>query len=133
MINIRFMTVLVRIAGIYNASAVLVFLTPGALQFLGVDLPYSPFWVWLPALLGLFVGLVLFFSAKDLVKYGVFPYWNGIIRLTFVISTFVLDFPGSTGVFVKLLAFGDVPLGLLCVFGIPKATQRTQGELITNR
>lgn len=43
MITIQFMKVFVRVAGIYNASAVLVFLTPGVLPFLGVTLPHSRF------------------------------------------------------------------------------------------
>jgi hypothetical protein len=36
----RFMTWFIRAAGLYNASAVIVFLTPGSLDALGVELPY---------------------------------------------------------------------------------------------
>lgn len=41
--RLRFMTWFVRIAGLYNASAVVVLLTPGALELVGVPQPYSPF------------------------------------------------------------------------------------------
>ena len=127
------MTTFVRMAGIYNASAVLVFLTPGVLPLLGVTLPHSPFWVWLPALMGLFAGLVLFLSSRDLVKFGAFPYWNGIIRLIFVAAASSLDFGGSAGTFIGLLALGDLPLAIGCLFGLPRALNRTHWDLITNR
>jgi hypothetical protein len=133
MITIQFMKVFVRVAGIYNASAVLVFLTPGALPLLGVRLPHSPFWVWLPALMGLFAGIVLLLSSPDLVKYGAFPYWNGIIRLIFVVAAFSLDFGGSAGSFIGLLAVGDLPLALGCNFGLPRVLNRTHWDLLTNR
>jgi hypothetical protein len=127
------MTWFVRIAGIYNASAVVVLLTPGALELLGVRLPYSPFWVWLPALTGLFAGIVLLLSSMDLRRYGTLPYWNGIIRLVFVVAAFSLDFGSSAGTFAGLLALGDVPLALGALFGLPPALGRTHWQLLTNR
>ena len=129
----KFMKHFVRFCGIYNASAVVVFLTPGALPLFGVPLPYSAFWVWLPALFGLFAGIVLFLSSADLTKYGAFPYWNGIIRFVFVVVVFALDFRGTTGEFVGLLAMGDLFLALLCIFGLPWALGRSHLQLLTNR
>ena len=133
MINMRFMTIFVRAAGIYNASAVVAFLTPGVLPFFGVKLPYSPFWVWLPALMGLFAGIVIIFSSSDLTKYGTFPYYNGLVRLTFVVAAFALDFSGSAGRFIGLLALGDLPLAIGCIFGLPHVLKRTHLQLLTNR
>jgi hypothetical protein len=127
------MTWFVRFAGLYNASAVVAFLTPGVLPALGVKLPHSPFWVWLPALFGLFAGIVLLLSSADLKKYGAFPFWNGVVRAIFVIATVALDFPGSAGSFFGLLAFGDVPLALGCLIGLPLVTGRTPMQLLTNR
>jgi hypothetical protein len=129
----RFMTWFVRACGLYNASAVIVFLTPGALELLGVRLPHSPFWVWLPALLGLFAGLVLFAAASDLERLGSLPYWNGIIRSIFVIAALSLDFGESAGTFLGLLAWGDLPLALGAIFGIPWATGRSHVDLLLNR
>jgi hypothetical protein len=129
----QFMKMFVRVAGLYNASAVLVMLTPGVLPLLGVRLPHSPFWVWLPALVGLFAGIVLFLASRDLVKYGTFPYWNGIIRLIFVIAAFSLDFGGSAGTFAGLLALGDIPLAIGCIFGLPRVLNRSHWALLTDR
>ena len=130
--RLRFMTWFVRIAGLYNASAVVVLLTPGALELVGVPQPYSPFWVWLGALMGLFAGIVLLVSSTDLRTYGTFPYWNGLVRLVFVIATFSLNF-GTDATFFGLLALGDVPLALGAIFGLPWALGRTHWQLLTNR
>ena len=131
--RLRFMTRFVRVAGVYNASAVVVLLTPGALGLVGVVEPYSPFWVWLPALAGLFAGIVLLLSATDLERYGAFPYWNGIVRLMFVVATFSLSFGTSAGTFAVLLAVGDVPLALGAIYGLPRALDRTHWQLLTNQ
>jgi len=123
----------VRMCGYYNASVVVVFLTPGVLAALGVKLPHSPMWVWLPALLGLFAGIVLLLSASDLRRYGSFPYYNGIIRVVFVVAAFSMDFGGSAGQFMTLVAIGDIPLAVGCIVGIPWVTGRTPLQLLTNR
>jgi hypothetical protein len=41
--NLKFMTRFVRAAGTYNASAIIVFLTPGALDLVNVRGPYPEF------------------------------------------------------------------------------------------
>jgi hypothetical protein len=127
------MSTFVRICGLYNASAVAAFLTPGVLPWLGVALPHSPFWVWLPALMGLFAGIVLLLSASDLRRFGSFPYYNGLVRMVFVVAAFTLDFGGSAGQFMTWLAIGDIPLALGCIIGLPRATGRTHLQLLTNR
>ncbi|GIF65667.1 hypothetical protein Ais01nite_37020 [Asanoa ishikariensis] len=129
----RFMNWFVRAAGLYNASAVIVFLTPGALDAFGVAPPYSDFWVWLPALMGLFAGIVLLLSAMDLQQYGAFPFWNGIIRFSFVIATFTLGFGDSAGTFITLLAAGDLVLVAGTLIGLPLVLGRTPWQLLTNR
>ena len=129
----RFMTWFVRIAGVYNAAAIVVFLTPGAAESVGLELPDSRFWVWLPSLVGVYAGAVLVLSSMDLSRFGAFPYWNGIVRLIFVIVTFTLDLPADAGAFVALLALGDVPLALVTVFGLPYVLNRSHGDLLLNR
>jgi hypothetical protein len=129
--RLRFMTRFIRVAALYNASGVLVLLTPGVLELLGVDVP-APFWVWLGGLMGLFAGVVLFLSAADLTMFGAFPYWNGLIRLVFVIATFSLAF-GSDAAFFALLAVGDIPLAAVVLFGLPRALERTPWQLLTNQ
>jgi hypothetical protein len=131
--NMQFMKMFVRACGLYNLSGALVLLTPGVLPLLGVALPYSPVWLWLPALIGSFAGIVLFLSSQDLGKYGSFPYWNGIIRLIFAVVTFALDFGGSAGTFFTVLALGDLILAFGCIFGLPRVLNRSHLALLTNR
>jgi hypothetical protein len=130
--RLRFMARFVRIAGLYNACAIVVLVTPGALGLVDVQEPYSNFWTWLPGLTGLFAGIVLLLSAMDLEKFATFPYWNGIIRLSFVIATIALGFGSSAGTFALVLAAGDVPLAFGCIFGLPRALGRSHRELLTN-
>ena len=129
--RLRAMTWFVRAAGVYNASAVVVLVTPGALDLVGVREPYSAFWTWLPGLTGLFAGIVLLLSSMNLRLFGAFPYWNGIVRLIFVVAT-IVSFGGDEA-FFALLAVGDVPLALGTIFGLPWALGRTHRELLTNR
>lgn len=129
----RFMTWFVRIAGLYNASAIVVFLTPGAPDAVGLRMPDAQFWVWLPALTGLFAGIVLVLSSVDLRRFGAFPYWNGIVRLIFVAVVFTLGLSEQAGVFVVVLALGDVPLALITIFGLPHVLRCGHGELLRNR
>jgi hypothetical protein len=129
----RFMTWFVRIAGVYNASAIVVFLTPGAPEAVGLRMPEAEFWVWLPALVGLFAGIVLVLSSVDLRRFGAFPYWNGTIRLIFVVAVFTLGLSEEAGVFVVVLALGDVPLALVTIFGLPYMLRCGHGDLLRNR
>ena len=105
----------------------------GSLELLGVARPNSPFWLWLPALIGGYAAIVLFLSSFDLQKYGAFPYWNAIVRLTFVIVAFALNFGASIGVFATYLAAGDLVLGLGVLIGLPRVLGRSPLSLLTNR
>jgi len=133
MMSLQFAKNLVRFAALYNASALIIFLTPGGLQFFGINEPYSPFWIWLPSLLALFASIVLFFSSKDLHRYGVFPYWNGIIRMLFAVVAFLLDFKSGVGLFIGVIAVGDLILGFLCVISIPKALNQNHRRILLNK
>ena len=131
--NIKFARTIVLIAVIYNTCGILTLLIPGGLEFAGVKLPYSSFWVWFPALFASFATIVLLLSSRNIEKYASFAYWNGIIRLTFVAIAFALNFQASVGSFILLLAVGDLPLGLLCVFGLPRALKKTHFQLLTDK
>jgi hypothetical protein len=122
----------IRCCAAYNLSGAASFLVPGALGIVAVALPQSPFWLWLPALFGVFAAIVLLMSARDLHTYGTFPYWNGIIRLVFVCVAFFLDFGDTAGEFVRWLALGDLPLAFGCIIGVPRVTGRSHVDLLWN-
>jgi hypothetical protein len=114
----------VRGCAIYNVSGASTLVIPGALPLVGVS-PPAPFWLWLPALIGCFAAIVLWISSSDLSRYAAFPYWNALIRLTFVILTFALDFAAGVGRFATLLALGDLVLALVVLIGLPRVLKRS--------
>ncbi|TND01805.1 MAG: hypothetical protein FD123_4181 [Bacteroidetes bacterium] len=132
MVNLKTAKIIVRVASLYNASALFVFLIPGGLALFGVKEPYSVFWQVLPALLASYAAIVLFFSSNNLGRFGSFPYWNGIIRVIFAVTALLLDFKTSVGMFIGLLAIGDLLIGVLCIYILPKATGNTHLQLLTN-
>jgi hypothetical protein len=129
----KFAKYLVLGAAAYNASALVVFLVPGGFALFGVKEPYSPFWVWLPSLLALFASITLFLSSRDLAKHGAFPYYNGLVRVTFAVVAFLLDFGGSTGIFITVIAVGDLVIGLLCIFLLPIALRKPHKDFLLNQ
>lgn len=122
--------IIVRTAALYNLGGAVTFLTPGALPLLGLT-PPAALWLWLPAIFGCFVAIVLWFSARDLETYGSFPYWNGWFRLCFVVAVFAFDL-GSVGVFIIYLAIGDLILALATIVSVQMASDRTAYQLVTN-
>lgn len=62
----RSMTWFVRACAFYNICGALSLVTPGLLERFGVARPGSPFWLWLPALIGGLAAIVLFLSSSDL-------------------------------------------------------------------
>jgi len=124
---------LIRFAALYNLSGALIFVIPGGLGLFGVPAPPSLLWTWLPALMGCFAAVVLLLSARDLHTYGAFPYWNGLVRLSFVIAAFALDFAATAGGFITWLALGDLVLAAACLLGLPAVLQRSHLDLLLNR
>jgi hypothetical protein len=123
----------VRFCALYNASAIVMFLVPGMLGLVGVRAPHSPFWLWLPATMAMFPTIVLWISATDLRRYASFPFYNGLIRLTFAIAAIALDFGATAGLFLGLLAWGDLALAIAEIAGIPAAVKRGPVALLLNR
>jgi len=66
---------IVRAAAPYNLSGAAIFLTPSALELLGIA-PPDALWLWLPSIFGCFVAVVLWFSDRDPETSGAFPYWT---------------------------------------------------------
>ena len=112
-----------RFASLYNASASVIFLVPGALALLGVAEPNSSFWLVLPALLASFGAVTLWISSNDIVKFATFPVWNGLIRIIFAAVMLVAGYHNTLGLFILFLALGDLFIGILTVLlveGTPK-------------
>lgn len=120
----------VRGCAAYNFCGALSFLLPGLLGALGVAPPGSSFWLVLPALFAVFAGLALLFASRDLGPRASLAYWNGLVRLTFVVAVFGFGLGADVGTFVKWLALGDVPLAIGAVFVLPRVVGRSHAALL---
>lgn len=123
---------IVRVASLYNASALVFFIVPGGLSLLGIQEPYSSFWRVLPGLLASYGAIVLWLSSVDILKYASFSFWNGVIRLIFAASALALNYGVTVGPFIFLLVFGDIILGVLTLVSVKRASDRSLRQLITN-
>ncbi|MFZ6011411.1 MAG: hypothetical protein ACOYXT_13770 [Bacteroidota bacterium] len=131
--NLIYAKMIVRIASLYNASALVFFLLPNGLSLLGVMEPYSSFWRVLPGLLAAYGAIVLWLSSGDVMKYASFSFWNGVVRLVFVTVVFIVGYQDSVGSFVLWLAIGDLPLGILTIYFVKAATGKSISSLLTNK
>lgn len=122
-----------RIASLYNASALILFLVPGMLAWLGVQEPYSSFWRVLPALLASFGAITLWISASDIERLAIFPAWNGVIRLVFVVAVLAAGYLHTMGLFIILLVAGDLIIGLLTIMLVNRAVDKSFFQLISNQ
>jgi len=122
-----------QVASLYNASALFLFLVPGVLQWLGVQEPYSSFWQVLPALLASFGAITLWISSSNIKQFAIFPAWNGIIRLVFVAVVIAAGYLQTLGLFIILLVLGDLIVGLLTLFFINRAIDKSFLNIILNK
>lgn len=122
-----------RFASLYNASALIIFLVPGALPLLGVQDPYSSFWKVLPALLASFGAVTLWISSSNITQFAVFPIWNGIIRIVFATVVISAGYHHTMGAFVLLLAIGDLLIGVLTVALVHRALNKSFSSMILNK
>ncbi|MBK9931651.1 MAG: hypothetical protein IPP04_17505 [Saprospiraceae bacterium] len=125
-------TMITRFASLYNASALIIFLVPGALTLFGVEEPYSSFWQVLPALLASFGSVTLWISSNNIVQFATFPVWNGIIRIIFATVAITAGYHNTMGLFILLLALGDLLIGILTVSLVKRATTKSLLQILKN-
>lgn len=121
-----------RLASLYNASALIIFLVPGALALVGVQEPYSSFWQVLPALLASFGAITLWISSNNIVQFATFPVWNGIIRIVFATVAIAAGYHNTMGAFILLLALGDLLIGILTITLVTRATNKSFLQILKN-
>ncbi|MFN3999420.1 hypothetical protein [Algoriphagus sp.] len=124
---------IIRFASLYNASALAIFLVPGALTLFGVEEPYSSFWRVLPALLASFGAVTLWISSNNIVQFAAFPVWNGIIRIVFATIALAAGYHQIMGAFILLLAVGDLLIGILTITLVKRALNKSIIHLLANK
>jgi len=67
--------------GVYNIFLGAGFLIPAIPKSLGIQLPISNFWLWLVAVLVIYLGLLLVLCSRNLKTRATIVYWEGVLRV----------------------------------------------------
>ncbi|MDM7999630.1 MAG: hypothetical protein QUS33_06425 [Dehalococcoidia bacterium] len=119
--------------GIYNIAMGIILSCPWVVDSLGVKVPPSNLWLWLPAILVIYIGVLLIFCSKDLAARGSLVYWEGILRLGgfFVLGGF--GFLSDIGIIVGVIGVIDLVIGLVYLIGLPMALNKKGSSLLLDR
>ena len=119
--------------GIYNIIMGITLSCPWIVDSLGVKSPPSNLWLWLPAILVIYLGVLLVLCSRNLAARGPLVYWEGVLRIGgfFVLGGF--GFLGDLGIMVGVLGVADLIIGLVYLIGLPKALKTTSAGLLFDR
>lgn len=117
---------------VYNFSGAVSFVTPGVLPMLGVPLPHSPMWLWLPALLLTWNSIVLYMCSANVKKYASFVYWNALVRCIFAVISITGNFGETAGFIMGLIPYGDIVIGAICMYAVQSSCGLSTYQLLTN-
>jgi hypothetical protein len=118
--------------GVYNIVFGFGFLLPPMIDILQVPAPNARVWVQLPAIIVIYLGILLLLCSKNLRPRASIVYWEGILRiiLFFLLAGYGLF--GGLGIAMVIVGIGDLVIGLVFVFGLPRSLGVTAGQLITD-
>jgi hypothetical protein len=119
-------------SGVYNAGLALFLLWPPAYQALGLNIP-APFWGWLVAGFLAYTGVVLVLASRDLRQRASLVYWEALLRYVAALLLIPAGLFGDLGLIAVPLGLGDLGIGLIYMFGLPKALGLTHGALLWDR
>jgi len=116
--------------GIYDIVMGITLSCPWIVDSLGVKPPPSNFWLWLPAILVIYLGILLVLCSRSLAARGSLVYWEGILRIGgfFVFGGF--GFLGDLGIMVGVIGIVDLAIGLVYLIALPKALKTTSSSLL---
>ena len=116
--------------GVYDIVMGITLSCPWIVDSLGVKPPPSNFWLWLPAILVIYLGILLVLCSRNLAARGSLVYWEGILRIGgfFVFGGF--GFFGDLGIMAGVIGIIDLAIGLVYLIGLPKALKTTSSSLL---
>jgi len=119
--------------GIYDLAVGIGFFIPGMAAALGIKEPESLFFSWSPALLVLYLGVLLIFCSRNLRARGTLVYWEGILRVVgfFLLAGF--GFIGDLGFMLGVMGIVDLVIGIGYLVGLPRALNTTHADLLWDR
>ena len=106
-------------SGIYNAGLALTLTFPPVYRWLGLNVP-APLWGWLVAGFLAFTSAVLILASRDLRRRAAFVYWESLLRYIAALLLIPAGLFGDLGLIAVPLGLGDLAIGLVYMFGLPK-------------
>jgi hypothetical protein len=119
-------------SGVYNAGLALFLLYPPLYLALGLNIP-APLWGWLLAGFLGFTSAVLILSSRDLRRRASLVYWESLLRYVAALLLIPAGLFGDLGLIAVPLGLGDLAIGLVYMFGLPKELQLSHDALFWDR
>ena len=119
--------------GIYNIVLASGFLIPGFARSLGIQLPGSNVWLWLPAVLVIYLGLLLVLCSRKLEARAALVYWEGVLRVFVGLLLVGFGFWTDLGIMAGIVGIVDLLIGLGYLIGLPRALNRSVPSLLLDR
>ena len=119
-------------SGVYNAGLALFLMFQPAYRALGLNIP-APLWGWLLAGFLGFTSAVLILCARDLPRRAALVYWEALLRYVAALLLVPAGLFGDLGLIAVPLGLIDLAIGLVYMFGLPKALGVNHSALLYDR
>jgi hypothetical protein len=119
-------------SGVYNAGLALFLVFPPLYLALGLNIP-APLWGWLLSGFLAFTSAVLILASHDLRRRASLVYWESLLRYIAALLLIPAGLFGDLGLIGVPLGLGDLAIGLVYMFGLPKELGVTHSLLLGDR
>jgi hypothetical protein len=119
-------------SGIYNAGLAATLTFPPVYQALGLNIP-APLWGWLVAGFLAYTSAVLILASRDLQRRASLVYWESLLRYIAALLLIPAGLFGDLGLIAVPLGLGDLAIGLVYMFGLPKYFGISHSDLFCDR
>lgn len=119
-------------SGVYNAGLALFLLFPPLYRALGLNIP-APLWGWLLAGFLGYTSAVLILASRDLHRRASMVYWESLLRYIAALLLIPAGLFGDLGLIAAPLGLGDLVIGLVYMYGLPKELAVSHRDLLCDR
>ncbi len=126
------MTKFVFWSGAYNVGLGAFLAFPSLYRAFGLNIP-TPFWGWLVGGFLAYTGAMLILSSRDLRRRASLVYWESFLRYIAALLLIPAGLFGGLGLIAVPLGLGDLAIGLVYMFGLPKELGVSHKSLFCDR
>jgi hypothetical protein len=119
--------------GVYNLIVGSVFLIPGSTNIFAIQAPDVMLWLWLPAILVIYLGILLILCSRRLAERASLVFWEGIARIAVFVPLAWFGFFTDLGFMVGVIGVIDLLIGLGYILGLPRALHIPAVDLFLDR